>query len=128
MVADRVRPDARVIVVEDRTALVGFLPFRLGAGRVASPITPGFNDLQALVAAPGIDVNLPMLLASVNLRAWTFDHLLDGYPPLCPSDGASIRRTSTWVIDLPGGWAGYVEWAKAERHRSSTGWNASSGA
>jgi CelD/BcsL family acetyltransferase involved in cellulose biosynthesis len=117
LVADQVRGDARVMVVEDGSTIVAFMPFRLSKLRVASPITPGFNDLQALVSMPGLDLHVPTLLASANLRAWTFDHLLSGYPALHPTDAASTQATSTWVIDLPGGWAGYVEWAKAERRR-----------
>jgi CelD/BcsL family acetyltransferase involved in cellulose biosynthesis len=116
-VADRVRSDARVLVVEDGPSIVGFLPFRLGRGRIATPLTPGFNDLQGLVSAAGADLWAPELLASAKLRAWTFDHLLAGYPSVGPSESASTRPTSTWVIDLQGGWAGYVEWADRERRR-----------
>ena len=84
---------------------------------MATPITPGFNDLQGLVGAPGADLCVPQLLASAKLRAWTFDHLLAGYPAVSRSASAAFRPTSTWVIDLEAGWPGYVEWASKERHR-----------
>ena len=51
----RVRPGARVAVLEEGPEVVGYFPFEKGPFRIGRPIGAGLSDCQGLVHVPGLD-------------------------------------------------------------------------
>jgi CelD/BcsL family acetyltransferase involved in cellulose biosynthesis len=101
----RVRPAARVAVLEEGGDVVAVFPFergRLGNGR---PIGAGLCDYQGLVHAPGFQWKADELLARCGLVTWDFDHVLADQTPFAPYH--STRHYSP-VIDLSKGYEAYL--------------------
>jgi CelD/BcsL family acetyltransferase involved in cellulose biosynthesis len=101
-----VRPEARVAVLADGPAVVGFFPFerrRLGVG---VPIGAGLTDCQGLIHAPGLDWDPRELLRACQVTIWKFDHLVEGQRPFARYTAAV---TPSPVIDLTGGFAAYQD-------------------
>jgi CelD/BcsL family acetyltransferase involved in cellulose biosynthesis len=105
----RVRPGARVAVLEEGADIVGFFPHERGAFRVGRPIGAGLSDCQGLVHAPGLEWDPRALLQACRLDVWEFDHLLAGQLPF--GNYHRARRRSS-VIDLADG---YDAWLAARR-------------
>ncbi|MFK4100569.1 GNAT family N-acetyltransferase [Streptomyces sp. NPDC019531] len=108
----RHRPTARVAVLSEGSAPVGYFPYehhRLGLGL---PIGSGLCDVQGLVHAPGLDWDVRALLRACGLRLWRYDHLTTGQRPF---DSGVVRRSTSPVIDLT---AGYEAYAADLRSRS----------
>jgi CelD/BcsL family acetyltransferase involved in cellulose biosynthesis len=104
--AGRVRPTARVGVLEDGHDIVGFFPFEEGRSRVGRPIAAGVCDSQAVIHAPGLDWNLRELLEGCNLDVWEFDHLIARQ---ARSTVANVAVRPSPVIDVAGGYEAYLE-------------------
>jgi CelD/BcsL family acetyltransferase involved in cellulose biosynthesis len=112
LAAGRVRPAARVAVLEEGRDVVGFFPFEQGPFRIGRPIGAGVSDSQGVVHTPGLEWSLPELLKCCHLDVWEFDHLVAGQ---IASAGQGVARRSSPVIDVSDGYDAYV----AERQRSS---------
>jgi CelD/BcsL family acetyltransferase involved in cellulose biosynthesis len=110
--AGRVRPSARVAVLEDGGDIVGFFPFERGRFRVGRPIAAGVADAQAVVHAPSLEWNAQELLEGCGLQVWEFDHLVSGQ---LAAAGRNVVRRSAASVDLSQGYEAYV----AERLRAS---------
>jgi CelD/BcsL family acetyltransferase involved in cellulose biosynthesis len=110
----RVRPGARVAVLEDGPDVVGFFPHERGPFRVGRPIGAGLSDCQGLVSAPGLDWDPRALLRGAGLDVWEFDHLLAGQHPFAPYH--HVLRPSP-VIDVSGGYDAWLE----DRRRACKG-------
>jgi CelD/BcsL family acetyltransferase involved in cellulose biosynthesis len=110
--AGRVRPSARVAVLEEGPEVVGFFPFEQGRFHVGKPIAAGVSDSQAVIHAPGLEWNARDLLHGCNLDIWEFDHLVG---PQLRSAGANVTRRSAPIIDIAQGYEAYV----ADRQRTS---------
>jgi CelD/BcsL family acetyltransferase involved in cellulose biosynthesis len=101
-----VRPEARVAVLADGPAILGFFPFerrRLGVG---VPIGAGLSDCQGLIHAPGLDWDPRELLRGCRLAVWQFDHLVAGQQPF---ERFAVAMAPSPVIDLTEGFAAYQE-------------------
>jgi CelD/BcsL family acetyltransferase involved in cellulose biosynthesis len=72
---DRVRPDARVAVVDDDAGRTGFLAFQDAPDHQGSPIGEGLCDAQAFVHEEGLDWSPAEIVRASGLTAWRFDHL-----------------------------------------------------
>jgi CelD/BcsL family acetyltransferase involved in cellulose biosynthesis len=105
----RVRPGARVAVLEEGPRIVGFFPHERGGLRVGRPIGAGLSDCQGLVHEPGLRWDPRALLRACDLDVWSFDHLLAGQGPLVPYH--RVRRPSP-VIDVSDG---YDRWLQDRR-------------
>jgi CelD/BcsL family acetyltransferase involved in cellulose biosynthesis len=103
--AGRVRPAARVAVIEDGNVAAGFFAFEQGRFRVGRPIAAGISDAQALVRAPGADWNAHDLLRSCRLDVWEFDHLI---APSWALAGRNLVPRVSSVIDVSEGYDAYL--------------------
>ena len=102
----RVRPSARVAVLEDGGGIVGFFPFegrRLGIGK---PIGAGFSCWQGVVHAPGLEWSAEELLRGCRLAVWEFDHLITDQPAF---QSFHVNVENAPLADLSGGYERYVE-------------------
>jgi CelD/BcsL family acetyltransferase involved in cellulose biosynthesis len=102
--AGRFRPRARVAVLTDGPATVGFFPFeRTGLG-VGVPIAAGLTDAQGLVHAPGAEWDGRELLRACQVSVWQFDHLVGGQRSF---DKFRTDQRPSPVIELSGGFEAY---------------------
>jgi CelD/BcsL family acetyltransferase involved in cellulose biosynthesis len=104
--AGEFRPDARVAVLSDGSATLGFLPFerhRFGAG---TPIAAGLTDCQGLIHAPGVEWDSRELLRACQLSVWQFDHLVDGQRPF---ERYRSAVEPSPIIDLADGYDSYYQ-------------------
>jgi len=108
------RPESRIAVLSDGPDIVGFLPYERSPERVGLPIGGGTNDVQALIADPDFECDLPDLVRQLRVREWRFDHLLPGRELFVPFY-REIHRSP--VIDLSDGYDAY---ALAVRQNSAT--------
>lgn len=108
----RVRPQARVGVLVDGSAIVGFFPFEQRALGYGVAVAAGLTDCQGLIHAPGLDWDPQELLRSCRLSVWEFDHLVDGQGPFAPYE---VLRAPSPIMDLRDGFAAYL----AERRGTS---------
>jgi CelD/BcsL family acetyltransferase involved in cellulose biosynthesis len=103
---DHFRPDARLAVLTDGPAIVGFFPFQRRRFGIGVPIGAGLTDAQGLIHAPGADWDPRELLRACKLTEWTFDHLVAGQAPFQHYVSAIAPSP---VIDLTDGFAAYGE-------------------
>ena len=101
---DRFRPDARVAVLSDGPAIVGFFPFQRRRFGVGVPLGAGLTDGQGLVHVPALDWDPRELLRACRLNEWQFDHLVAGQRPF---EGYVSAVVPSPVIDLSDGFAAY---------------------
>lgn len=105
----RFNPAARVAVISGDTGIAGFFPYERHALGIGRPIGAGLTDCQGLVAHPGIDLDVRVLLRACRLSVWEFDHLLADQSAFAPYH-AQIRVEP--VMDLAGGFETYFEGAR----------------
>jgi CelD/BcsL family acetyltransferase involved in cellulose biosynthesis len=101
---DKFSDGARVAVLMDGPAIVGFFPFerrRLGVG---VPIGAGLNDCEGVIHAPGVEWDPGELLRACKLAVWQFDHLVAGQRPF---ERYVAGVAPSPVIDLTDGFAVY---------------------
>jgi CelD/BcsL family acetyltransferase involved in cellulose biosynthesis len=103
---DHFRADARLAVLTDGPAIVGFFPFQRRRFGVGVPIGAGLTDAQGLIHAPGVAFDVRELLRACKLTEWQFDHLVAGQAPF--QRYVSAVEPSP-VIDLTDGFAVYRE-------------------
>jgi len=103
---DRFRPDARLAVLADGSAIAGFFPFQRRRFGVGVPIGAGLTDCQGLVHAPAADWDPRELLRACQLAEWQFDHLVSDQAPFERYVSALVPSP---VIDLSDGFAAYRE-------------------
>lgn len=106
MAVDRFRPDARLAVLADGAAIVGFFPFQRRRFGVGVPIGAGLTDCQGLIHAPAVDWDPRDLLKACKLSEWQFDHLVAGQAPF---ERYASAAASSPVIDLAEGFTAYRE-------------------
>jgi CelD/BcsL family acetyltransferase involved in cellulose biosynthesis len=104
-IAAQVRPNVRVVVLEDSHRPVAFFPFERTTFGFGRPVCGSLSDYHGVVAQPGSEWSVPDLLRAANLRTWQFDHLVD-------LDGR-FERYATWrsvspQMDLRGGYEAYA--------------------
>ncbi|TCO65159.1 GNAT family N-acetyltransferase [Actinocrispum wychmicini] len=81
-----------------------FLPLHI-AGSTATPAGSPGADFQGPITSPGTRFSPKALLTTAGVKAFTFDHLLDGYPDLAP--WVEERRPSPYM-DVTDGLDGYL--------------------
>ncbi|MEV5357942.1 GNAT family N-acetyltransferase [Streptomyces sp. NPDC052693] len=110
MAVGRVRPGARVAVLQDYGSPVGFFPYergRLGRGRA---VGLGVSDSQGAVLRPGIRLEAPRLLRVCGLSSWEFDNLEAGQEAFAPY---AAEELASPVVDLGEGFERYAERLRA---------------
>jgi CelD/BcsL family acetyltransferase involved in cellulose biosynthesis len=108
----RVRPGARVAVLEDGQDVVGFFPYEVGRLRIGRPIGAGVSDVQGVIHVPGLEWNARELLRGCRLDVWEFDHLIGSQ---IGRTGERVARVPSPIIDVSSGYEAYI----AERQRTS---------
>ena len=103
---DRVRPDARVAVLNDGPDIIGFFPFQRRRLGVGVPIGSGLNDCQGVVHAPDVEWDTQDLLRACGLSVWQFDCLVEGQWPF---EAAAVTVAPSPAIDLTDGFEVYQE-------------------
>jgi CelD/BcsL family acetyltransferase involved in cellulose biosynthesis len=109
--AGRVRPNARVAVLEEENDIVGFVPFEQSRFRIGRPIAAGVSDAQAVIHVPGLEWDALDLLKGCDLDVFEFDHLIASQI----SSLQSVVRRDSSIIDVSRGYQAYL----AERQRAS---------
>jgi CelD/BcsL family acetyltransferase involved in cellulose biosynthesis len=105
LAVSRIRPGARVAVLESEGKIAGFLPYERRRFAIGVPIGDGVCDRQGLVHAPGLRLDPQELVRSCGLAGLEFDHLLAEQAPFRPYHD---RLTPTYVMDLTGGYDAYL--------------------
>jgi CelD/BcsL family acetyltransferase involved in cellulose biosynthesis len=115
---DRARSDVRVAVAYDGGKAVAFLPYSTVGRRLARPVAPGLCDVQAVIHDPDHALDLAELVTHAGLIGWSFDHLVSFQAPL----RQPVSRNCSWVVDLTGGSASFLEQANNTRPRNASEW------
>lgn len=108
-----VRDDVRVGLLWEGERLAGFFPFQLAAGGAGVPVAAGLNDVQGVVAEPGLRWSAEELIRGCGLRSWNFNHLLADQEPFRPYYETELDACH---IDLS---RGYEAWARERRGAGS---------
>jgi CelD/BcsL family acetyltransferase involved in cellulose biosynthesis len=107
MIADGVRSDVRVAVIEEQGSPIGFWAFSAGPDGSARPVLPGYSDRQGIVHGPGCEWDWKRLLGACGLSGCQFDHL----PQHQTTEAVvGVRTASSRFMDLREGWPTYVNW------------------
>ena len=110
----RVRPNARVAVVEEEGRIEAFLPFEFASKTLAVPIGEPMNDLHGFVHS-GIPLDARWVVKQAGLRGWRFGHVPAEQSMLIPYhyEGTVTENPG---IDLGDGYESYFD----ERSKSLT--------
>ncbi len=100
----RVRDDARIAVIEENGAPVGFFPHHRKAFGVGAPIGGPISDYQGVIAQPGWTISPENLLRGCKLDAFDFNHALFSQQTF---SGASFVRSTSPALDLRRGFTHY---------------------
>jgi CelD/BcsL family acetyltransferase involved in cellulose biosynthesis len=101
----RVRPNARVAVLEDGHDATGYFAYEYGPLGIGRPIGSGLCDCQGVVHESGLDFDAQALLAGCGLSVWEFDHLLAYQMPFA---GYHVGSEGSPVIDVSLGFDHYT--------------------
>lgn len=98
------RQPARVAVITDGQAPIGFFPFEQRQFGVGVPISGWLSAYQGVIHAPGADLNPWKLMPECGLAAYQFDNLI---PDQMPSRAYPTAICSSPIIDLSEGFNPY---------------------
>jgi len=104
LAADAVSSRSRVIVVEDSTSIVGFLPIELRSRTVATAIGRKLNTCQGFVHQPGLEWSWPELLDMSGIEVLELSDLIGSQR----QDSRFLNNTVASVVDTSGGWRSYL--------------------
>lgn len=107
----RVRPGARVAVLQDDGSPVGFFPYERGPLGQGRAIGLGVSDSQGAVLRPGIRLDARRLLRSCALSSWEFDNLEAGQGLFVPH---AAEELASPVVDLAEGFERYTRRLRAK--------------
>jgi len=103
--AAAVRDDVYVAVLEESGNTVGFFPHQRGRFLIGYPVGAPLNDLQAVIAAPGIQWDAADLIRACGLTAWKFTRLIASQKSF---ERFHLRRSISAYIDLSAGYDAYA--------------------
>jgi len=101
----RVRPNARVAVIEEGHDTAGYFAYEHGPLGIGRPIGAGIGDCQGVIHGPDLQLDAKALLAGCRLSVWEFDHLLAYQASFAPYHVVSERSP---IIDLSSGFERYI--------------------
>lgn len=102
----RVRPNARVAVLEQEGEVAGFLPYEVKGLGIGKAIGSGLSDCQGLIHNPDLEWEPRAFLRASGLAVWEFDHLTGSQVGLFPRHA---RRSPSPIMDLADGYEAYLE-------------------
>lgn len=100
----RVRPGARVAIVEGQGETVGFFPYERGPLGQGRAIGFGVSDSQGPVLSPEHTLTAGELLRGCSLASWEFDNLEAGQTLFVPD---ATEEFDSPVIDIGQGYEAY---------------------
>ncbi|MEU1853355.1 GNAT family N-acetyltransferase [Streptomyces sp. NPDC019990] len=106
----RVRPGARVAVLQDDGLPVGYFPYERGPLGQGRAIGLGVSDSQGAVLRPGLRLDARGLLRACALSSWEFDNLEAGQGMFVPY---AAEELASPVVDLGEGFERYTERLRA---------------
>jgi CelD/BcsL family acetyltransferase involved in cellulose biosynthesis len=106
MAVAAVRDDVEVGILEQGGTPVGFFPFQRGRFSRGRPVGLSLNDMQAVVAQPGMEWNCLELVRGCGLTELEFTRQLGSQTPF---ERFHYHRRRYAFIDLALGYAAYVE-------------------
>lgn len=110
----QVRDDVRVVVIEEDSMPVAFLPYQRGAAGLGLPVGGKLNDFQGVIGKLPESLSIQSILKECGLFSWSFDHLPDTQTDLVHS---SFSVSDSPYIDFSNGWKAYQE-DRAQAHSS----------
>ncbi len=102
----RVRPNARVAVLEQDQGVAGFLPYEVKGLGIGKAIGSGLSDCQGLIHQPDLEWEPKAFLRASGLAVWEFDHLAGSQLGWFPEHA---RRSPSPIMDLSDGYEAYLE-------------------
>ncbi len=101
-----VRESVDVCVIGRGGEAVGFFPFERAEGTVGRPVGGSMSNFQGVIAAPGAAWDAESIARAAKLTTLRFHHQVQGQPQF---DVYTTKRAPSPIIDLAGGWNGYLE-------------------
>lgn len=102
----RVRPNARVAVLEQEHGVAGFLPYEVKGLGIGKAIGSGLSDCQGLIHKPDLEWEPRAFLRASGLAVWEFDHLTGSQVGLFAQHAS---RSPSPIMDLTNGYEAYLE-------------------
>ena len=99
------RPGVAVGLVEEEGRPVGFFPYQRSRFATGRPVGGTLNDLQGVVAAPGVEIAAADLIQDCGLLHWQFSRVIASQAPFAP---CHVRTDVSHFIDLGGGFEAYA--------------------
>ena len=100
----RVRPDARVAILEQGSDIVGFFPFHRAPFGIGEPIGGRMSDYHGVVSRGDTLFDPVALIRACGLRQWRFDHLVGA---TLAFDAFTANREPSPTMNLQHGFAAY---------------------
>ncbi|MDZ4321178.1 MAG: GNAT family N-acetyltransferase [Phenylobacterium sp.] len=108
LAASAVAPHAQVAVIRRNGEIVGFLPFQRRGGAI-QPMAAPLTDYHGLIARPGAEIDLKVVLEHLQARRFRFGGLVGG-------QGRTVNAAApkpAMIADLTGGYDAYLEGRRA---------------
>jgi CelD/BcsL family acetyltransferase involved in cellulose biosynthesis len=102
--AAAVRDDVEVAVIENAGRIAGIFAFERRGWSIAYPVGGRINDLQGVVAEPGLPWTPEWLMRECRLNGWAFENLLASQRPWQPFH-SQVREAPH--LDLSAGFDAY---------------------
>ena len=101
-----VRESIDVCIIKHGRDAVGFLPFERIQPEVGRPVGGSMSNFQGVIAAAATPWTAEDLARGARVKTLNFHHQLREQPQF---DAYTTRRVPSPIIELPGGWDGYLE-------------------
>jgi CelD/BcsL family acetyltransferase involved in cellulose biosynthesis len=111
--------NARVAVIEDGSALIGFFPYSLRHRTIATGLASGISGCTAPIISPEADVDPVRLLKECGLHVWDFADLVANS---VFGERLSASRRPAYLVDLADGYERYMSGLTARHKRSAGQW------
>ncbi len=108
LAASAVAPHAQVAVIRQGGETIGFLPFQRRGGAI-QPMAAPLTDYHGLIARPGAQIDLKVVLQHLQARRFRFGGLVDAQAR--PINAAAPKPAM--IADLTGGYDAYLEGRRA---------------
>lgn len=108
LAASDVAPQAQVAVIRQGDEIVGFLPFQR-RGEAIQPMAAPLTDYHGLIAKPGVEIDLKVVLEHLQARRFRFGGLVGG-------QGGAINAAApkpAMIADLSAGYEAYLDARRA---------------